>query len=308
MSGRRIDVTATQAVASMLATLTGAIAASSLGIAGTIIGAAFMSLASTVGAAVYKHYIARSNERLRAAAVAAAVVRRHRARDPAAPDATETEIMPAFAGRFRGWPDHDRPRGAEPTRDLGSPAGTTGTRTPDAHAPDAHAPDAHAPATQKPDAQKPGIQHGTRRKWLMAAAATLGVFVIAMGAITAFEAIAGKPLETVIWHRQASGTTLGGLAHNSPASPRPSSHLSHPSTGRTPTGSARPTVTPSNSVSPTPAPSPSASPSSSASPTSSASPSSSASPGSSPPASPGTGASSGPATSRTPAVAARPAP
>src|SRR6202042_605144 len=49
----------------------GAIAASSLGIAGTIIGAAVMSLASTVGAAVYKHYLARSNERLRAAATKA---------------------------------------------------------------------------------------------------------------------------------------------------------------------------------------------------------------------------------------------
>jgi hypothetical protein len=66
MSGRRLDVTGTQAVASMLAALTGAIAASGLGIAGTIIGAAFMSLAGTVGAAIYKHYLARSRERLRA--------------------------------------------------------------------------------------------------------------------------------------------------------------------------------------------------------------------------------------------------
>src|ERR1700685_2645386 len=68
MSKRRLDVTPTQAVASMLATLTGAIAAASLGIAGTIIGAAVMSLASTVGAAIYKHYLARGHEGLRAAA------------------------------------------------------------------------------------------------------------------------------------------------------------------------------------------------------------------------------------------------
>jgi hypothetical protein len=78
MSGRRIDVTATQAASSMLATLTGAIAASGLGIGGTIIGAAFMSLASTVGAAVYKHYIGRSNERLRAAAGATTQLRPRR--------------------------------------------------------------------------------------------------------------------------------------------------------------------------------------------------------------------------------------
>ena len=68
MSGRRLDVTATQAVSSMLAALTGAIAASGLGIAGTIIGAAFMSLAGTVGAAIYKHYLGRSKEKLREAA------------------------------------------------------------------------------------------------------------------------------------------------------------------------------------------------------------------------------------------------
>jgi hypothetical protein len=53
MSARRPDVTALHAVSSLLATLTGAIAASGLGIAGTLIGAAIMSLASTVGAAVY---------------------------------------------------------------------------------------------------------------------------------------------------------------------------------------------------------------------------------------------------------------
>ena len=87
MSGRRLDVTATQAISSMLAALTGAIAASGLGIAGTLIGAAFMSLAGTVGAAIYKHYLARSREKLRAAATtlapkaaahpAAAAVLRH---------------------------------------------------------------------------------------------------------------------------------------------------------------------------------------------------------------------------------------
>src|SRR5580698_9263186 len=106
MSGRRLDVTATQAIASMLAALTGAIAASSLGIAGTIIGAAFMSLASTVGAAIYKHYIARSNERLRKAAaniaplasgsaVASAVIPRHQEDG----DAVVTVTAPATSAR-----------------------------------------------------------------------------------------------------------------------------------------------------------------------------------------------------------------
>jgi hypothetical protein len=69
MSRRRIDVSASQVVASTLAAVTGAVAASYLGVTGTIIGAAVMSVASTAGAAVYKHYLARSHERLRAAAV-----------------------------------------------------------------------------------------------------------------------------------------------------------------------------------------------------------------------------------------------
>ena len=64
MSGRRIELSATQVIASMLAAVTGAIAASYTGIAGTVIGVAVMSVASTAGAAVYKHYLARSQEKL----------------------------------------------------------------------------------------------------------------------------------------------------------------------------------------------------------------------------------------------------
>ena len=73
MNGRRIDLSATQVIASMLAAITGAVAASTLGIAGTVIGAAVMSIASTAVAAIYKHYIGRSQERLRKAAEAARV-------------------------------------------------------------------------------------------------------------------------------------------------------------------------------------------------------------------------------------------
>jgi hypothetical protein len=69
MSRPRIDLSGSQVAASVLAAMTGAVAASYLGIAGTIVGAAVMSVASTAVAAVYRHYLARSHERLRAAAV-----------------------------------------------------------------------------------------------------------------------------------------------------------------------------------------------------------------------------------------------
>jgi len=359
MSGRRIDVTATQAVTSMLATLTGAIAASSLGIAGTVIGAAFMSLASTVGAAVYKHYIGRSHERLRAAAAnlpplargsaaAAAVVHRHRAGDSdettpvrhdgragangagvtgtratgagtaaetTAPDAAETEILSPLVGLSGGVLDGDRSRGPETPHDLGSPAATAPaealhaangasaldedvTRTwfrPGTGGPShtagvangaagggAATAGSHSAGNTPPGPKTRDARQGSRRKWLIMAGAALGVFVIAMGAITAFEAIAGKPLEAVVWHRQGSGTTLGGLVKNSPQ------QSSHSSTGPSSTGSAQPSTTPSNPATPTPTPSSSA-------------------PGSSPPASAGTGASSAPGTAQTNG-AASPAP
>jgi hypothetical protein len=243
MSGRRrFDVTATQAVASMLAALTGAIAASRLGIAGTIIGTAFMSLASTVGGAAYKFYLSRSNERLRKAAesfgtrashreqttsaVGAAVTREQRA---GVPDLAQTEFLPVVRMTQEG---------------------VTG-RTDEA----------------------PVIK--SRRKWVMAAATGLGVFVIVMGGITVFEAVAGKPLDAVVWHQKSSGTTLGGLVGGGSHGTSPA-----PTTSPSSSGSASPTASPSGSPSSSPAtsspttatPTPTPTPTTPATPTPSASP------------------------------------
>jgi hypothetical protein len=68
MSGPRgLQLSGTQVTASVLATLTGAVAASYLGVGGTLVGAAVGSLASTMGTEIYKHYLLRSQERLRTA-------------------------------------------------------------------------------------------------------------------------------------------------------------------------------------------------------------------------------------------------
>ena len=68
MSGPRgIHLSGSQVIASVLATLTGAIAASYLGVAGTLIGAALGSIASTTGTEIYRHYLLRSQERIKAA-------------------------------------------------------------------------------------------------------------------------------------------------------------------------------------------------------------------------------------------------
>jgi hypothetical protein len=398
----------------MLATITGAVAASRLGIAGTIIGAAFMSLASTVGAAIYKHYLGRSKERLRAAAVnlaprasanavAAATARGQQADDPhtaARTAARETSATQASssqgtsAGASTASPSTSHPR-TRRASDTGTPAtwtratgarttgarttgarttgarttgarttgtGTTGTGTtgtvpgwvvPDsaetqimgggagypgaaaglgqadetevfsldddfdrtwfrdstarrpASTTSAAASSGHGtvegsshrtgsgpgqgrgPAGRTADGSagdgttaagradssgqhgRDGTWHGIRKRWIAVAALTLGAFVIAMGSITAFEAIAGKPLQSVVWHRSGSGTTIGGLVgsqspgqqHRSrpggsptPTSPASSPASSHPASTppASPTSPVSPTPTPSSSPSPTP--------------------------------------------------------
>ncbi len=68
MSGRRgLNLSAAQVIASVLATLSAAVAASFLGVAGTLVGAAVGSVVSTLGTEIYKHYLQRSEERLRSA-------------------------------------------------------------------------------------------------------------------------------------------------------------------------------------------------------------------------------------------------
>src|ERR1700734_3459933 len=68
MSGRRgLNLSAAQVIAGVLATLSAAVAASFLGVAGTLLGAALGSVFSTMGTEIYKHYLQRSEERLRAA-------------------------------------------------------------------------------------------------------------------------------------------------------------------------------------------------------------------------------------------------
>jgi hypothetical protein len=68
MSGPRgLHLSGTQVIASVLATLTGAIAASYLGVAGTLIGATLGSIASTMGTEIYRHYLLRSQEGLKSA-------------------------------------------------------------------------------------------------------------------------------------------------------------------------------------------------------------------------------------------------
>ncbi|MFE6750610.1 hypothetical protein ACFVGM_32490 [Kitasatospora purpeofusca] len=64
---RRIDLSGTQVAASALATVVGAVLASELGVYGTILGAAVVSIGATTGGALFQHLFRRTGEQLRGA-------------------------------------------------------------------------------------------------------------------------------------------------------------------------------------------------------------------------------------------------
>ena len=349
MSGRRIDLSATQVVASMLAAVTGAVAASTLGIAGTVIGAAVMSVASTAVAAVYKHYIARSRERLRAAAEAAripplvgsgpgaAIRRLQRAtqtaqqteqttakvpddRRVAAADADKTEVFPAVGFSQHRWHDTDRANGFahhpnSPPDDAtevisgaaaGSAAGVGGGSGAEASSGSAagvgggSAAEASSGSAAgvgggsageagggsagdavpsgglsagladgkagEPDGDDAAVgtaapEDAGRSAWrrpLVLAGVALGIFLLAMGGITAFEAVAGKPLDSIVGGKHNSGTTVGTLFGGQSA--HTASHRATPSPTPTPSASTSPSPSPTTSPTPTPTATPTPTP------------------------------------------------
>ncbi|MFC5825867.1 hypothetical protein [Nonomuraea insulae] len=81
----------TKIAGSGLAAITAAVAASYLGVAGTVIGAAVMSVATTVGTDVYTHYLRRTGNKVRQHTT---TVRRRRPADPE---------PPAGPSRRLGW-------------------------------------------------------------------------------------------------------------------------------------------------------------------------------------------------------------
>ncbi len=359
--GRRFDVSALQVMASVLAAVTGAIAASYLGVAGTIIGTAMMSVAGTAGSAIYRFYLGAGKERLQAKAAElapktmdsslATALNRHRQETEAARALREqepggqagpaaawaraqaasrgaaradvpqqasglhdspTQMFPAVTddpGGYRqgaggGDSTHDRRTAAfrdGETAPWSSGAGPAAYRNGNGTAPYAapgHGAAGYAPGggygpddpqataafgTGHPgygtgagdlipgtaghgDGRGPGGRSGhhsgrpgSRPRWVVIALASLAVFAVTMTGITVFELAVGKPLEAVVYHRKATGTTLGHAV--SPGSSRHSARPG-PATGHrashSPAGTPAPSATTpapgaSHSASPTPA-------------------------------------------------------
>lgn len=86
---RRIEINWVQTSAGALAAVSSAVLLSTVGVAGTVIGAALGSLAATLGSAVYSHYLRVSRDRVAAVAAAKTWARKAQSESRAGdPDAT----------------------------------------------------------------------------------------------------------------------------------------------------------------------------------------------------------------------------
>lgn len=156
---RRIDVNWVQVLAGALAATSSAVFLSTVGVAGTIIGAAVGSVAATVGGAVYSYYLAASRERLLAArSLALARVARAQAKSREAPGS------PADMARV----DQETDRASEVLREAEA--------------------DLQEPVSWR------RVLGGL--PWKRIAWASLGIFVLVMAAILVFELMAGRAVST----------------------------------------------------------------------------------------------------------------
>ncbi len=90
---QRLQLSATQLIASGLAAVTATVAASFLGVTGTVIGAAVASMLTVSGNAIYAHSLRRTSERVRT--VVPTAVRRHAGAAPQPTDPTDhTKVAP----------------------------------------------------------------------------------------------------------------------------------------------------------------------------------------------------------------------
>jgi hypothetical protein len=223
------------------------------GVTGTIVGAALVAVISTTGSAIYSASMRRTSNQLR------------RARE---------SLLMARAGQNRSgstapftWPSQSRAGGRSSA--LGRATGGT-------------AESGIADGADEPSG--PGWLRRWRRGWLtvgsrrglrwqaLVGAAVL-VFAIAIGAVTAFEAIAKEPVSALTGGGGSGTTTIGSLTGDSSRStPTPTPSATSTSSSKPGSGSASRSATPSPSASASartsapasqaPAPSASAAPSS----------------------------------------------
>ncbi|MFD4761591.1 hypothetical protein ACFWOJ_22740 [Streptomyces sp. NPDC058439] len=213
---RRIDLSLPQVAGSAVAAVAAAVAASQLGVYGTILGAGVMSVVATCGGSLFQHFFRRTGEQIREVTVQAkqpgreVTVQTRGTSDPHAvygvrrppagmPDEAmdATTVMRAVdAATMRGGTDAttvlrnvaDDPDRTRLLRPL------DGTRSLD-------------PVRPEPDEEfSEATTHGTRiRGWKRSALGAAVVFAVTMAGITTFELASGNDLSG------GRGTTVGSV-------------------------------------------------------------------------------------------------
>ena len=266
-SGEQAGINWVQVVAAALAAMSSAVLLSTIGVAGTIIGAAAGSVIASVGGAFYSRGIAASKQQV--AAQAAALRRAARARQTG-PEGTA--VIPTVLGD----PDPDLPGadGAAETQAEGVAGGAGVADDVDEDPPD---------TGQDGDALF-HAEAGKPLPWKRIALVAAALFVVVMVAITAFELGAGRSVSQMTGGTtDGGGTTVFGEKKHPTPTPTP--------TTPTESGTGTPTSTPTSQT-----PSPSSSPTPSASPTGSPTEMPTPTPSTSLPVAPGSTAQSSPGT------------
>ncbi|WP_442809551.1 hypothetical protein [Streptomyces sp. NBC_01335] len=290
---RRIDLNVPQVAGSAVAAVAAAVAASQLGVYGTILGAGVMSIVATCGGSVFQHFFRRTGEQIREVTVQ---VTNPGGRQVAVRTRETTRgrrgaaYVPAGADAgLTGTRVTDRTQAIDTTRLIDGtwPADSTGAdtdRTRLLRAVPAPA-DEPADATRQLRITGPGLPpgengpgegfsvattHGTaRRSRRKPVVAAVVVFVVSMLGITGFELVSGNDLSG------GNGTTVGSVVRGGDgrtADPRPPAGTEsgtgdeQPGTGPSATpgtgtgqdggGASAPATTDDGGAATTPAPSP----------------------------------------------------
>lgn len=271
----RTGINWVQVIAAALAAVSSAVVLSTLGVAGTIIGAALGSVTASIGAAVYSRTIDASRQQVAAQAAALKRVTHARRQVDDAVLAMQGGSARSDTGVLRA-----RARLGEAEQALAD-AEAHVERSTEAGGPTGGPLDESQTFGADEGSRQNGdplfhAEAGKRLPWKRVALVAAGVFLVAMIAITGFELLTGRAVSSLTGGSDRStSSTVPGLGHGSRThasspTPAPSSQPSESaqptpsesdspssSTVPTPTPSPSPTETPFSSGTPTPTPSPS---------------------------------------------------
>ncbi|WP_018656823.1 hypothetical protein [Actinomadura flavalba] len=274
------DWSNTQLVASGAATLAAAVGASYIGVYGTVIGTAFMSVVSTAGAVVGKYYLDQGKQQIKERGHLGASAEARRDAVDAMAEATSADPTRRAGAAHVGGGDPNATRldasGGDPNATrvdlhaLGGDPNATRVDRPAAETVADHLAAEAGEESQREAARKAAWANTVawaRRHWLRLAASAATVFVLVLGTITVWELVAGG-----IGEGGEKGPTVvrvfGGDTDRAPTTPTPSvTRDDGPAPTQSPTGTQEtpgpetsapatrtPSTTPSTQAPPTTAP------------------------------------------------------